>query len=723
MEIWGTDDLDFARGLGFAHACDRGLQMMYTRLVGQGRLSECLMSSEQTLAIDVFMREMGFAGEAVSEAKQMKPDTRRFVDAYCDGVNLYVRRHGASLELQIAGYRPEPWEPQDSLALGQLISYIGLAQTQQDAEKFIIEALAAGVPLEMMRVLFSPWLDGLDSRLVSLMKHVRVGQPILPPEVRLDTALPSLMSSNNWAVLGTRTASGTPFQCNDPHQECNRLPAIWYEVVAHTKDDFRIGITMPGLPGLLMGRTRALSFGFTYGFMDMVDYFLEDVRGGRFRRGDSFEAFDVTKEWIHRQRGKSIEISVRENRHGVLESNSLNPALEDGLYLCRAYSNHRGGAADSMDSLRRLLLARTVGEAADALHGFTASFNFVFADRGGNIAYRQTGRLPRRKHSGLYPLEGWDAGNDWEGFVNDVELTSFRNPAEGFIATANDDMDRPGHPKAINLSMGSYRAERIRSLLSASEHLTLPDMKRIQTDLYSLQAELFMKRLGPFLPDTSAARLLAEWDLRYDRLSLGASIFEQVYRALLERVFGENMFGRDLWRMLLDTTCLFDIYYHLFDRILLGEDDPRFFGPGGQAALYRDLLQRTLGTIDPATVRPWGEIRQFKMEHIFFRGKLPRLIGLDYGPIQSEGGRATIVQHAAFRSHGRPVVVRPSYRYMTDLATDIVHSALAGGPSDRRFSPYYTSDVERWLHGEYKELKPRARQTPGHEPDSATDGH
>ncbi len=704
LEIRGMDDLDFAAGLGFGHACDRALQLLFTRLAGQGRLSECLEDNDETLRIDIFMRERGFARYAAMETVEMIPETRSWVEAYAEGVNCGLQACGTPLEFRLVGYRPEPWQPADTFTTAKLVSYLGLAEAQEDAEKFIVQAIASGVPFEPLRQLFSPWLDGIDDSLVELLKRVRVEQPLLPPQVRRETPLPSLMSSNNWAVSAWRSASGAPLQCNDPHLECNRLPSIWYEVAAQLKDDFRIGITMPGMPGLIMGRTRALSMGFTYGFMDMVDHFIEEVHDGRFRRGAGWAEFQLRTEKIRRKSQMPAEITVRENLHGVLEADSRSRWLQDGLYLCRAYSNHRGGVASSLEAIRRLPLAGTVEEAVEALHGFTNSFNYVIADRRGNIAYRQTGRLPRRRHSGLLPVSGWDEANDWDGFVDDRDLTSFCNPPEGFIATANDDTDRPGHPKTINLCMGSYRLERIRHLLGGNRLLTVDDMKRIQTDLFSPQAECLMARLRPLLPDTPAARVLAQWDLRYERVSRGATIFEEVLQALLEAVFGENVFGHRMWRSLRDETSVLHIYHHLFDGILLGPDSPCFFGTDGQDALYRRVLVRVLSGINPATVRPWGTVQRFTMRNLLFGGRLPRLLGFDYGPVSLEGGRATIVQCGILHSHGREAGIYPSYRYITDLAAESVYSALAGGPSDRRFSGLYTTDVDNWLHGRYKKV-------------------
>jgi penicillin amidase len=95
------------------------------------------------------------------------------------------------------------------------------------------------------------------------------------------------------------------------------------------------------------------------------------------------------------------------------------------------------------------------------------------------------------------------------------------------------------------------------------------------------------------------------------------------------------------------------------------------------------------------------------MKHLLFGGVLPRFLGFDRGPIVLEGCRATVVQGAIYRSGGRETTFAPSYRFIADLSQKTAHTALAGGPSDRRFSPYYTSDLSRWRRGEYKVLEAR----------------
>ena len=705
MEMWGEDDDTLAAAAGFAHGLDRMLQLMLVRLIAQGRVCECLRSDADSLAIDRFAREMNFAAAAREDVANLTVDARRFADRYCAGLNACLERHGYPWEFRLVGYRPEPWRPTDILATYQVMAYVGLAQSQQDAEKFIIQSVKGGVDPNRLRALFAPHLDGLTPEIVDLIRRTNVCQPLLPDAIKFLGAVPKLMASNNWVVAGSRTASGKPMQCNDPHLECNRLPAVWYEVVQHTADDFRIGITMPGIPGVLMGRTGATTFGFTYGFMDMIDYYIEDVQGGRCRRGAGFEDLVRREERIARKKQAPVTLTVWETRHGVLETPPEATDLSDGYYLARAWSGHQSASAQGLNALHRLPRARTVADMQDIVAEVTISGNWLVADSQGNIGYQQSGRLPVRAHSGLHPVPGWDEKYDWAGYAPTDQLARRTNPPEGYLATANNDFNEPGKLLSMNLPMGSYRAERIEALLAEHDTCVIDDMKRLQRDVYSLQAERFMALFQPHLPDAAVGTVLRNWDRRYARNSRGATLFEAVYHELLAEVFGRGMFGEAAWRETVAETNILTDFYHVFDDALLG-DDPSWYGDAGRDTMLRGVVCRVCERYPtPDAVPAWGSQRQVMMTNLFFAGALPRFLGFDRGPVVLEGNRATIVQGAIYRAHGRVTTFCPSYRFIADLGDGTAHTALAGGPSDRRFSPYYATDIERWQQYEYKVLR------------------
>jgi penicillin amidase len=688
--ITATDDAAMYRGVGFCHALDRGMQMLVMRVLGRGQLSEHLDSSDASLQVDLFFRRMGWAA-CSDEVGRLDPATRALLDAYCEGVNARFARK-LPWELKLAGYKHAPWRVEDCIVVARVISYMTLAQSQGEIERLLVEMIQAGVGRELLDELFPDGrLAGLD---LELVRRVTLGTRHVPADLTWASGA-RMMASNSWVVAPARSASGAALLANDPHLEINRLPNVWYELAVTVGDRWGIGVTMPGIPGMLLGRTTELAWGATYTFADTVDSWIEDCKDGRYRRGDAWVAFRERREVIARKGKPAHEVVFHTNDHGVLDGDPSSP----GLYLATRWSGATLGAA-SLVALTSMWRAGSVDEGRRHLGALESSFNWVLADRDGHIGYQMSGLIPRRPHgSGLVPLPGWDPANDWDGFHDPTDLPRALDPADGVFVTANNDLNHHGRIAPINVSMGGYRAERIAQLLAEKPTLDTADMARIQLDLTSLQAGRFMAILRPLLPDTAPAKLLAAWDLRYDAASYGASLFERFYRELLLEVFG-GVLGPEVTRHLAGETGVFADFFDAFDRILLAPTSAWF--AGARDDVFRRVAARTL----TGASRPWGESQQLVLAHMVFGGKLPRMLGFDRGPITLEGGRSTVRQGQIYRSGGRPTSFAPSIRIVTDMAKPEVMTALVGGPSDRRFSRWYLSDLDRWLRGELKTLRP-----------------
>jgi hypothetical protein len=221
-----------------------------------------------------------------------------------------------------------------------------------------------------------------------------------------------------------------------------------------------------------------------------------------------------------------------------------------------------------------------------------------------------------------------------------------------------------------------------------------------------LLAEHWIEAQRRALPELPAVRELRAWDRRYDAASKGAVLFERLYAALCEELFGAGLFGREAWRALRDTTLVHAFFFRLFDDLLAREEGEEWFGAEGKAAFVARVARRALEGVDPFAMGPWGASRRVFLRHLLFGGKLPPALGFDRGPFEVVGGRATVVQGQLLSLAGRESAFCPSWRFVTDLATDASETALAGGPSDRRFSRWYATDLARWLAFERKTLKP-----------------
>jgi len=678
-------------GMGYCHALDRGVQMGLMRLLGQGRVSECLRATDETIEVDTFFRRMNWAGRTSAEAEKLTTETGVLVDAYCKGANAVLTRR-RPWEFRLLGYRPEPWSVDDSLLMARMTGYLTLAQSQGEIERLFVEMVQAGVDDDRLEALFPGSTSQLDR---DLLGHVMLGERIVPEGLKWGGSAPRMMASNNWVVAATQSSTGHALFANDPHLEVNRLPNVWVEQVIELPDDTIFTANMPGMPGPLVGRKRDVAWGATYTFMDAVDSWVEDCRDGRYRRGDGFEEWTHRRETILVKKGKPIEVTFFENSHGVLDGD----AGEDGFRLTTRWAPSESGAA-TLNAVTDVWEARGARDLQRVLGRVETSWNWVIADAEGHIAYQMSGLCPIRHPdaNGFVPMPGWDSDWDWQGFVAPEALPRCFDPPGGVIVTANNDLNHLGESDPINMAMGDYRARRIEQVLTEGP-CDLDTFRGLHADTFSLQASEMMAVLGPLMPDTEAGRHLTEWDCHYDVDSTGAVLFESFYRELLVEVFAPAGFGDIVVDQLLDATGIFIDFYANFDRILTSPDSP-WLGERTLESVYRAAFDRVSDD-----GRRWGEVNQVVLENVLLGGKLPRWAGFDVGPVELRGGRATPHQGQVYRSAGRQTSFSPSLRLMADLGDDVLHSSLAGGPSDRRFSKWYTSDLDRWKRVEYKQLR------------------
>ncbi|MBT3339045.1 MAG: penicillin acylase family protein [Anaerolineae bacterium] len=684
---------DMYWGQGFVHARDRGVQMLMMRILGQGRLCELLNDSNESLGIDKFFRQMNWHNNLEREFDKLEEKYQDYLQSYANGVNAAFAEK-SPWEYKLLGYKPEKWTANDSIMISRMVGYLTLAQSQAEMERLFVEMVQADISREKLEELFPGNLGELD---IDLLKKVELGERIVNPSSLWDMGAPRMMASNNWVIGGARTKSGQPILANDPHLEVNRLPNVWSEIVLSGGGRYVMGGTMPGAPGVLTGRTPEIAWGVTYAFVDAIDSWIEDCKDGKYRKEGEWHDFHIRTETVKRKKADDVDVNFYENEHGVLDGNPHRP----GLYLATRWTGAGSGAV-TIRAFFDIAEATTAKEGMNIIGQVETGWDFVFADKAGDIGFQMTGKVPKRRASisGFVPLPGWDSENDWDSYISVEEMPRSLNPKSNFFATANNDLNEYGKIPPINMPMGSYRAERINALLAEKDDFTVEDVFAMHADLYSLQAERFMAILRPLLPNTPQGEILREWDLCYDTDSQGAYLFEAFYKELYREVFGKNGFGVDALDFLNDESGTFIDFYQNFDRVLLA-DDSSWFGDMSRDELYHKVAVKSLNI----EAKTWGSRQQYTMSHMLFGGTLPAFLGFDRGPITGVGGRATIHQGQIYQSAGRTTTFFPSLRMVTEMGEDKLYSNLAGGPSDNRFSKWYVSDLENWLNYRYKKTR------------------
>ena len=679
---------DALYALGFMHAVDRPTQMLFARAVASGQSAELIADKPELLEMDRFFRRVGLSRHSDREVSELSDETFGHLTAYCEGVNDGMRQGGRSLPMWATGFHPQPWNQHAVMLIGNLLNFGGLAIGQQQNERLLLELILAGVQDDRMRELFEPMLDHAN---FDLIRQVKMSNRLSDAALELLTDLPRLAGSNAWAVAPARSASGSALLAADPHLEINRLPAIWYEAVLEWEDNYAMGATLPGCPMFGIGRNRDLAWGVTYLKGDTSDYFIEDCRrhgeGWQYRRGDRWMDFNVRHETIRHKSGESEQLAVYFNDQGTLDGDPERAG--EGYYLSVAWTGDHGGVGRAVATWLDLIECANTRDAMQLVRGCPHPTLFwVFADAEGHIGKQASGWFPAGTgNSGLLPVEAWDEANHWQGWVDGDELPSSYDPPEGFVATANENVNPPGGPVLITQPVSAYRKRRIDERLADMPWATLADMQALQYDVVSTQARDLLEIFLPALPAGDVRDRLANWNCSYHPDSREATLFSRLYRNVLLEIFGEERGGIGWRRMLfLCTRSGFSLMVVTsIDRLLRKE----------QSLWWRErdkgeLIRRAAAKLSSEDNQPWAITNAFNFTNRFFeRQFVGRALGFHTGGMPMPGCHATPFQGHTLRVATREATFAPSYHFTTDMGSDEAWTNLPGGPSESRFSGYY----------------------------------
>jgi penicillin amidase len=572
-------------GLGYVHAQDRLWQLEQSRRVASGTLSELI--GERGLKMDRLFRGLGIMRSARANLTRLDDDTRSVLEAYARGINAWLESDPPMpIELAALGVTPAPWTPADTLGYVRLMAW-QLAGNYGDE---LARVELAGVLGPGRAEAFLPPYPGYDpvplAKLfavygeldVPLGRRAPLGalEPTQHEPARsllatlaaaaseLRTLAPARLGeavgSNNWVVDGTRSATGKPLLANDPHLAL-MAPSQWYLAHLEAPGLSVIGGTLPGLAGVILGRTRQVAWAFTNTGCDAQDLYLERVVPGdatRYVTPDGPAAFTARREIIHVKGEDDVVLDVRETRHGPVISD-LSPQASalapPGYVLSLAWTALSDDDQSAAFPLRAAK-AQNAAELREAARSYEAATqNIVFADTGGAIGYVAAGRIPRRRADnelrGLVPSPGWLARYDWDGYLPFEELPQLARAPGGRIVTANQRITPPGYAHFIGNDWGPpYRAGRIATLLDATPKHTLESFAAIQADVYSTIAERVLEPLIASLPaelaaaEREAVAALRGWDRTMRAEQREPLLFAAWLRELNREVYADDLGDR-----------------------------------------------------------------------------------------------------------------------------------------------------------------------------------
>ena len=716
-------DLHFAQG--FCHGQDRLWQMDFYRRVVSGKLSE--MAGPEGLPIDRLMRTLGIRRTAEREAAALDPELHALLERFCEGVNAAAASAKAMpFEMQLLRLRFEPWRPVDILGLGKLLAF-GLSTNW---ERELLRA-------DMVRALGPELTAKLDP-------GYPAGNPVVTQEawsgdglaiaeqidaVRRGMGLAAEASgSNNWAVSGALSATGSPLIAGDPHLPPS-MPGIWYQVGLTHGDRFVRGASLPGMPGVYMGQNNDVCWTFTNVMADVQDLFVERVDGDRYLFEDEWRPLEtVREEIVVKGRDEPEVLDVRITHHGPIVNEAL--GADDAEPLALSWLT-----LDEPTAFRGMFELHDIGsgpELVAGLEGHTApASNLVWADRHGSIGYKLIGRLPlRRGGCPDLPKPGWTGEFEWEGTIPYEELPETVDPESGFLVTANNRIVGDEYPHHITSEwLDGFRAQRIEDLLRAGDEHDIEGFEEMQSDNLSIPGLEAARRLGRLAPagqrERSAIERLRSWDGRLDPGTIAGTIYQAFLLRLAREVARAAIGDRDLAERWLDradngfmphVTSPWRWHSHLMK--LWGEGDEELIGrPWDELVL--EALSGALDDLgdrfgpDPEGWR-WGHVHEMEFPHPLGEAN-PLLRKLLNRRLRAGGAQETVSQIAYDPNDPYRAVWAPSWRMVADpTAPERSRWQMFTGQSGHPASPHYDDLQPDWLEGR---TQPMAGEGPWRELD------
>jgi penicillin amidase len=708
IEVEEATDLWFAEG--FCHGQDRLWQMDFYRRVLSGRVSE--FAGPEGLPVDRLMRTLGMRRTAEREAAELDPELLALLERFCAGVNAAAESAQAPpFEMQLLRLDFAPWRPADILGLGKLLAF-GLSTNwekellRSDMTRALGPDLAArldpGYPADNPVVSQEPWSgDGL-----TLAEQIDA--------VRRSIGMAAEASgSNNWAVSGALSATGSPLVAGDPHLPPS-MPGIWYQVGLSVGARFVRGASLPGMPGVYMGQNNDVCWTFTNVMADVQDLFVERIENDHYLFEGEWRPLELVREEIAVKGRDAPEVlDVRLTHHGPLVNEALGADEAEPLAL-RWTALDEPTAFKGMFDLHGI---RSGPELVAALEGHTApASNLVWGDRHGSIGYKLIGCLPRRKGGCPdLPKPGWEGEFEWEGTVPYADLPEVVDPACGYLITANNRIVGDEYPHHITSEwLDGFRARRIEELLRAGGEHDIDGFEAMQSDNLSLPGLEAARRLGRLKPqgqrELSALERLRSWDGRLDPDSIAGTIYQAFLLRLAREVARAAIGDRDLCERWLDradngftphVTSPWRWHSHLMG--LWAEGDEELIGrPWDELVLEAlagalDDLGERFGP-DPEAWR-WGHVHEMEFPHPLGDAN-PLLRRLLNRRLRAGGAQETVSQIAYDPNDPYRAVWAPSWRMVAD-PTDPERSRwqMFTGQSGHPASRHYDDLQADWLDG------------------------
>ncbi len=717
--IFADNNYDLYFAQGYVTARDRLWQMDFQTRFASGRLSEVV--GPKAIELDRYQRRMGmtYGAENMVEAMMKDPVIKETMEAYAAGINAYIhslKPGDFPLEYKLLNYVPEDWTPLNSALLLKLMS----ATLAGGSNEFYMSNILNKYGPEITKDLFPDYPFREDPIIPQGTKWDFTPEATPPmPEVLSNNKtayqiktreLEDGIGSNNWAVSGTKSASGYPLLANDPHLDIT-LPSIWYQIQLASPDMNACGVSIPGSPGVIIGFNKDVAWGVTNVGADVLDWYnirFKDAAKKEYWYNNKWNNVKVRVETIEVKAGKTITDSVYYTHHGpIVYTTEQRPEKFSKINNIPTGHALRWVAHDSSNDVRtfyELNRAKNYTDYRRALTHYSApAQNFIFASVDNDIAITPNGYFPKKwKGQGKFLMDGSDPANDWHGRIPAEQNPTVKNPPRNFVSSANQFLTDQTYPYYINWEFAAYeRGHRINKRLTVMTQANVDSMRNMQNDNYSILAENILGTLVSLVnterlnaSQREGYEIVSKWNKFFNAEEVGASIFELWHKSLAREIWEDDLGDPKV-----------PMRYPSRDRnvqLLLNEPDSRWFDNVHTAkketrtdavnAAFRfaiDSLERKYGPLKKEW--QWGNVKHTNVPH------LAKVAGFGSKFLNNGGSKSSV--NAMSENNG------PSWRMIVALGKEVkAYGVFPGGASGNPGSYYYDNMVDTWSEGKLNEL-------------------
>ncbi len=729
--VFAANDEDLYYMQGYITAKYRLWQMEVQTHNAAGRVSEIV--GEKALESDRLQRRigMGYGAERAEEYIKSDSNSRKLLHAYCDGVNAYISSLDAKnypVEYKLLDYKPEAWTPikvalllknmanmlsvfEYDIENSNFVAKYGLAEFRKLYPDFIADEdpiVPIGTPFEQVR-------DGIEAN----TQHTSVKRGVNQTFATIIQKPDEITGSNNWAVSGSKTKSGKPILCNDPHLRLS-LPSIWYEMHLVSPSMNVYGATLPGSPAVIIGFNDSISWGVTNGGRDVRDWYtikFKDASRSEYEyNGQWLKTEKRIEKYTVRGKGEVLD-TVIYTKHGPVVFDQNFGTADSKKNLAMSWTAHL--PSNEFKTFYQMNQGKNYDDYIHALKNYQCpAQNFVFASRSGDIAIKEQGRFPIRSKAteqGKYLSDGSKDNDDWKTFIPDEANPTIKNPERGFVSSANQhptDSTYPYYFPGVGV-YENYRNRRINQLLTEGRDIDVAFMQKMQNDNFNLHAKEAVPVLLALLDksklsaeEVKMAEAIAKWDF-FNNAEAVAPVYFEIWWNELRKLLWDEMLDKSVPMkqpnfyvtvqfLKADSTSAFydnlatktketrsDIILSSFHRIkdtIAAKQFTEVSEP------YGEDETSTKADLNP---HDWGTYKATKISH---------LAGLD--PFSSlnvyNGGNLGVV-NATNSTNG------PSWRMIVDEGAMKAYVVYPGGQSGNPGSKFYNNMVGAWAKGEYYE--------------------